>query len=209
MYSYGWLRALVASPMHEENLRKFRRALNLTCAASVVLLELPFRPKCMVCISTKKWGPAIRGGFRLSAIWQSGEYGKFLWSVKFASPQDRSIFTHDLLSRPAGIALFCFFSKFDVFSMCTRSKFSILYTWVISSWLKQIINYDLLKIGSSDASREIIRIWTKKVTFCYSNIGKKGVHGWDWIRIRDVVIAFPHPDHRKSKFGLRPGIKLN
>jgi hypothetical protein len=55
---------------------------------------------------------------------------------------------------------FLAFSKFDVFSMRARSKFSILYTWVIDSWLKQIINYDLLKIGSSDASLEIIRIWT-------------------------------------------------
>ena len=53
---------------------------------------------------------------------------------------------------------FLAFSKFDVFSMCARSKFSILYTWVIGSLLQQIINYDLLKIGSSDASLEIIGI---------------------------------------------------
>jgi hypothetical protein len=34
---------------------------------------------------------------------------EILYSVKFASPQDRSIFTHALLTRPAGNALFSFF----------------------------------------------------------------------------------------------------
>ena len=38
---------------------------------------------------------------------------------------------------------------------------------------------------------------------------KKGLHRRDWIRIRDVVISFPQPDHRKSKFGLHHDIKLN
>ena len=42
-----------------------------------------------------------------------------------------------------------------------------------------------------------------------SNIGKKGVlnlvHGQDWVRIADVVMAFLLPNRRKSKIGLRPG----
>ena len=45
-----------------------------------------------------------------------------------------------------------------------------------------------------------------------SNIGKKGVlnlvHGQDWVRIADVVMAFLLPNRRKSKIGLRPGKKL-
>ena len=45
-----------------------------------------------------------------------------------------------------------------------------------------------------------------------SNIGKKGVlnciHGQDWVRIADVVIAFLLPNRRKSKIGLRPEKKL-
>ena len=45
-----------------------------------------------------------------------------------------------------------------------------------------------------------------------SNIGKKGVlnwiHGQDWVRIADVVIAFLMPNRRKSKIGLRPEKKL-
>ena len=35
----------------------------------------------------------------------------------------------------------------------------------------------------------------------------KRVHGRDWIRIRDVVVNFPQPDYRKSKFGLCHAIK--
>ena len=42
-----------------------------------------------------------------------------------------------------------------------------------------------------------------------SNIGKKGVlnlvHGQDWVRIADVVMAFLLLNRRKSKIGLRPG----
>jgi hypothetical protein len=48
---------------------------------------------------------------RFSAIWQSGEFGKILCSVKFASPQDRSIFAHAFLMRLAGKAPFNFFGN--------------------------------------------------------------------------------------------------
>ena len=101
-------------------------------AASVVLLEVPFRPKWTVFICTKKWRPAIRGGSRFSAIWQSGEFRKFLCSVKFASPQDRQFLPMPFWRAPREKYFFAF-SKFDVSrTRVLKSKYLVLLVVVFS-----------------------------------------------------------------------------